>query len=157
MKKILLSLLLTLAFVSLVSAAPFTAPTGFPTKSVIQATDTAFIITGADSITMFKNERIDPTALYFVQFADSIATGDSVIVSLRVYNESNVKTYIYQEDTLRLADAYMTTALPVNKTVFGMKMDIKALTLVATLVKRVRSCVLYKIIPITGWQPSFTR
>jgi hypothetical protein len=157
MKKFYLSLLLALACFSLVSAAPFTAPTGFGTKAIIQATDTAFTITGIDSITMFKQERIDPTALYFLGFADSISTGDSIIISLRVYNESGVKTYIYQEDTLRLADAYNTCALPINKTTFGMKFDIKASKLVATLVSRVRSMVLYKVIPITGYSPSFTR
>jgi hypothetical protein len=160
MKKILFSLVLTLACVSLVSASAYTAPTGFGIKAVPQNTDTAFTITGIDSITMFKNEQIDPTATYALVLNDSTYNaGDSLIVMLRVYNSAGVLTYIYQEDTLRggAATIYKAVSLPINKTCFGATMTLKAKALVTTYVRRVRSCILYKIIPITGYRPNETR
>jgi opacity protein-like surface antigen len=161
MKKILFSIVLTLACVSLVSAAAYTAPTGFGIKAIQQNTDTAITLTGIDSTTLFKSEQIDPTATYAIVMNDSIYTGDSLIISLRVYNGSGVKTYQYQEDTIRgvatPGTIYRAVSLPINKTCFGSTMTIKGLTLVAAVSRRVRSCLLYKIIPISGYRPNETR
>ena len=156
MKKYFLGLAM-LALVSLVSASAFTSPTAFPTQNMNISDRANDSIIGIDSITLVKNQTIDGTANYAIRTSDSIATGDSVYLMVRVFDSKGVLVNAFVGDTLIQGTTYKTSNLPINETVFGYNFTIKAKGAVAVLRRRLYSTTLIKNYPIEGFKVPFTR
>jgi hypothetical protein len=160
MKKVFVSLLFALAFVTLALAAQSWSTnvnTYFPVSIYAQYEKSADSITGVDSVTLFKNVLIDNMATYVLRTTDSTGTADSMILQIQVYNAAGSQIYAAGVDTIVSTSCVRWSPLPINKTVAGTYMTVKARSIVATVKRRVRSCALYAIMPVQPYPKNMIR
>jgi hypothetical protein len=156
MKKVFVSLLLALVFATLANAAQAwttNVNTYYPVSIWAQYEKSADSITGVDSVTLFKMKPIDRTSTYVLRTTDSTGTADSMILQIQIYNSSGTQTYAVGVDTIVAGSFVRWSPLPINKTVAGAFVTVKARSIVATLKRRIRSCALYAITPTLPYPP----
>jgi hypothetical protein len=159
MKKVFALLLAVIGFAIAVNAnGAYTATTVFQVNHFIAQNHGADSLTGIDSVKVF-DISIDGTAQdYVIAVSDSQGTADSTKLLYYVYGLKNVLLTNGSLDTLRsTTNAYKVVDLPLNKTVLGTRIVVKWMGGVAALKRRLTSAVLYKVIPVTGYQANIAR